>query len=233
MSKDFLVCDFHIHTNNSDGELTVTEVVDLFGKNNLDAIAISDHMLDGPAEKRMLDLGASYAVTKDQFPGYIKTLQQQAARAIDQYKMLVIPSIEFTNNKGGYHIVAVDIKEYIDPGLPPEKIIDQIHSQNAIAIAPHPYRGIMDGTGDLMYMWDNREKFKEIIDAWEVANRKDMFDKVGEYEYNYVANSDFHYPYHLYSWKTVLRCEKNIDAIKTAIRDNDEVSIKLFKKEAY
>ena len=231
MSKDFLVCDFHIHTNNSDGELSLTEVVDLFGENDFDVIAISDHMLDGPAEKRMIARGASHAVTQAQFAGYIETLKQEAVRAMQQYNMLLIPSIEFTNNIGGYHIVAVDIKEYIDPGLPAEKIIEEIHNQGGIAIAPHPYRGLLDMTGDLMYMWDNREKFNELVDAWEVGNRKDLFDKVGEYEYNYVANSDFHYPWHLYSWKTILRCEKNVDAIKAAIRDNDEVSIKLFKKE--
>ena len=28
--------------------------------------------------------------------------------------------------------------------------------------------------------------------------------------YPYVANSDFHKPKHLYSWKTLLRCEKTL-----------------------
>lgn len=31
----------------------------------------------------------------------------------------------------------------------------------------------------------------------------------GARHYPYVANSDFHQPKHLYSWKTLLRCEKH------------------------
>ena len=43
---DWLFCDFHIHTNFSDGELPLREVIDLFGKSSFDAISITDHILD-------------------------------------------------------------------------------------------------------------------------------------------------------------------------------------------
>jgi len=36
--------------------------------------------------------------------------------------MLLIPGVEITNNKEHYHILAIDIKEYIDPTLPVEKL---------------------------------------------------------------------------------------------------------------
>jgi 3',5'-nucleoside bisphosphate phosphatase len=48
--------------------------------------------------------------------------------------------------------------------------------------------------------------------------------------YPYVANSDFHKPRHLYSWKTLLKAEKNWPAIKTALRRNVEVALTLFRK---
>ena len=35
-----------------------------------------------------------------------------------------------------------------------------------------------------------------------------------------MANSDFYKPKHLYSWKTLLRSEKNWDAIAEALRAN-------------
>ena len=44
--EPFLLCDFHVHTQWSDGKLTVGEVVDLYGSTGkFDAIAITDHIL--------------------------------------------------------------------------------------------------------------------------------------------------------------------------------------------
>ncbi|MGH9161606.1 MAG: phosphotransferase, partial [Vicinamibacteraceae bacterium] len=42
----FLLCDFHIHTRWSDGQLTLREVCDLYGRTgHFDVIAITDHIL--------------------------------------------------------------------------------------------------------------------------------------------------------------------------------------------
>ena len=41
-----LLCDFHIHTNYSDGVLPLPEVVDLFGRSGHDVIAITDHIVN-------------------------------------------------------------------------------------------------------------------------------------------------------------------------------------------
>ena len=40
-----LLCDFHIHTNYSDGKLSVPEVVDFYG-GGFDCICITDHLAD-------------------------------------------------------------------------------------------------------------------------------------------------------------------------------------------
>ena len=56
-------------------------------------------------------------------------------------------------------------------------------------------------------------RLAELVDVWEAANRDDLFSVTSLKHYPYVANSDFHKPKHLYSWKTLLRCEKNWDAI--------------------
>jgi hypothetical protein len=47
--------------------------------------------------------------------------------------------------------------------------------------------------------------------------------------YPYVANSDFHKPKHLYSWKTLLRAEKTWPAIKRALKSNVDIAITLFR----
>jgi hypothetical protein len=45
----------------------------------------------------------------------------------------------------------------------------------------------------------------------------------------FLANSDFHKPKHIYSWKTLLYCEKNAESIKECIRRNEHVSITLYR----
>ena len=44
--EPFLLCDFHVHTQWSDGRLTLREVIDLYGATGkFDVIAITDHIL--------------------------------------------------------------------------------------------------------------------------------------------------------------------------------------------
>ncbi len=51
--------------------------------------------------------------------------------------------------------------------------------------------------------------------------------------YPYVANSDFHKPKHLYSWKTlVVRAEKNWPAVRDALRANVDIALTLFRSDA-
>ncbi|MGE3844578.1 MAG: hypothetical protein AB7I50_23685 [Vicinamibacterales bacterium] len=45
----------------------------------------------------------------------------------------------------------------------------------------------------------------------------------------YIANSDFHRPKHLFSWKTLVKAEKNWQAIKAALIANVDVGIMLYR----
>ncbi len=81
---------------------------------------------------------------------------------------------------------------------------------------------------DTLYLWDNQEAFIPLIDAWEIANRNNLFAPVSLKRLPYLANSDFHKPKHIYSWKTVLHCEKDASAIKECIRRNQGISITEF-----
>ncbi len=46
-----------------------------------------------------------------------------------------------------------------------------------------------------------------------VANLENLFNVVGLKKYNYIGNADLHSLRHLYLWRTLLRCEKNTEAI--------------------
>jgi hypothetical protein len=53
---------------------------------------------------------------------------------------------------------------------------------------------------------------------------------VGMKRLPFLANSDFHKPKHIYSWKTLLYCEKDAKAIKECVRRNQHVSITLYRE---
>jgi 3',5'-nucleoside bisphosphate phosphatase len=240
--EPFLLCDFHVHTRWSDGQLTVEEVVDLYGRTGkFDVIAITDHILmkrDIFARAgRLATLGRrSFGVRERDFAGYLEDIRQQAKRAMKTYGMLVIPGAEVTQNrirgKKNSHIIALDIREYISADQSADAVLREIRRQGALSIACHPHhrttRRIEVST---CYLWDHREELSGLVDVWEAANRDDLFSVTSLKHYPYVANSDFHKPKHLYSWKTLIRSDKTWPGIKRALCDNKDVALMLFRKD--
>jgi hypothetical protein len=188
--EPFLLCDFHVHTQWSDGKLTVREVVDLYGRTGkFDVIAITDHILmkkDLLARAgRIATLGRrAFCVREEDFAEYLADIDAEGRRALKEYGMLVVAGAEVTQNR-------IRAKK------------------NSHIIACHPHhtttRRIEIST---CYLWDHREELCDLVDVWEAANRDDLFSVTSLKHYPYVANSDFHKPKHLYSWKTLVRSEK-------------------------
>jgi glycosyltransferase involved in cell wall biosynthesis len=128
------------------------------------------------------------------------------------------------------HIIALDIQRYISADQSADCILAEIRRQGALSIACHPHhrttRRIEVST---CYLWDHRDELADMVDVWEAANRDDLFSVTSLKHFPYVANSDFHKPRHLYSWKTLLRCEKRWPAIRDALRSNVDVALTLFR----
>ena len=232
-NNEWLLCDLHIHTDISDGKLPLPKVIDLYGEKGFDVISITDHAYDKHTIKLWVDNNERpCSIPRDGFRDYLKLIRKEARRAWEKYEMIVIPGVEITNNHDKFHLLAIDIEEFIDPDQTVEDIINQIHDQSGVAIACHPHHKDSEGTDTpFIHLWDNHEKYARLFDAWEVANRDDLFNVVGLKKFNYIANSDFHEKWHLYSWKSLIKAEKNIEAIKEAIRVNSNIAIYLFRKE--
>ena len=147
--EPFLLCDFHVHTQWSDGRLSLREVVDLYGRTRrFDVIAITDHILmkrDMLARAgRLLSLGRrQFSVTDDRFEAYLEDIATEAVRARRLYDLLVLPGAEVTQNhirsKKNSHIVALNISEFISADQPAEDILRAIRRQGALSIACHPH----------------------------------------------------------------------------------------------
>jgi CheY-like chemotaxis protein len=68
-----------------------------------------------------------------------------------------------------------------------------------------------------LHLWKFRDRYADKIDAWEIANRDDLFEVVGLERFPYLANSDFHERHHLTAWKSLVFGEKEKESIKEAI----------------
>ena len=228
-----LLCDFHIHTKYSDGSVELRRTVDLFGQAGFDVIAITDHVVNGDNSFGKLANRFRFSVKEDNFEAYMSHLKQEAERAWDKYGMLIIPGIEITKNylssDKSAHILIIDIKEFIPACWDYENIFLEAKKQDALIIACHPHHTPDITNRDTLFLWNNREKYARYIDAWEIANRDDVFNVISLKKYPYIANSDFHRARHIYSWKTLLNCEKNIASVKQCIRHNKGVAITLFR----
>ncbi len=218
------LCDFHIHSQNSDGRLSVSELVDLYGQQGFGAIAITDHLCE---VKTFLGQSAYYlqkSIKEKSFLRYLAEIQIEADRALRKYNMLVIPGVEFTKNSFSHrdsaHIVALGIKQFIDPDFSVEEIIDLVHHQGGIAIAAHPVstRKVEPQT---FHLWFNRDRLSKKMDAWEVASGAHLFDEVYESGLPMVASSDLHQPSQINSWKTVMSGERTIKNIFSSIRQQE------------
>jgi predicted metal-dependent phosphoesterase TrpH len=233
-----------VHTRWSDGRLSVREVVDLYGRTGrFDVIAITDHILMkrdllGRAA-RLATLGrCEFSVTPERFDAYLEDIAAEARRAKQVYGMLVIPGAEITQNhirsRKNSHIVALNIREHISADQSAEDILKEIRRQDALSIACHPHHRTTTrleiGT---CYLWEHRRRVAGLVDVWEAGNRDDLFSVTSLKHYPYVANSDLHKPKHLYSWKTLLRCEKEWDAIARTLRANVDIALTLYRNGSW
>jgi hypothetical protein len=228
-----LLCDFHIHTTYSDGSVELRRTIDIFGQAGFDVIAITDHVVNGDNSLGKLAHRFRYSVGSDNFYRYVEHIREEAGRAREKYNMLVIPGVEISKNHfaadKSAHILIIDVRDFIPACWSYEEIFLEAKKQKALTVACHPHNMSPKSDRDTLFLWNNRDKYARYIDAWEIANRDDVFNVISLKKYPYIANSDFHKPRHLYSWKTLLNCEKDTAAIKECIKHNKGVAMTLFR----
>ena len=208
-----LLCDFHIHTNYSDGKLSVAEVIDFYGSRHFDCICVTDHLADSRRLIGKLGKLSRLTISPNQLEEYFDVLDRERRRAWRKYGMLVMIGLEFNKDgltqKSSAHLLGIDLHMPIIDCLDLPETIAQIHAQGGLAVASHPHIMKSEWGKNTLYLWENQERFAPLIDAWEVANRNNMFNPVSTKRLPYLANSDFHKPKHIYSWKTLVSCEKS------------------------
>jgi UDP-N-acetylglucosamine:LPS N-acetylglucosamine transferase len=231
--RSILLCDLHTHTIYSDGKLTVPELVDFYGQRSFDALCVTDHICDHTSLIGKMTNLSGMVLTLDEVEEYFEAIESEKKRALEKYGMILMAGLEFNKDgltkKSSAHLLAVDLKGPINPGLSITQTIAEIHGQGALAIGSHPHEVKTRWGKNTLYFWENIDRYAPLLDAWEVANRDDLFNPIGLKRLPFVANSDFHTPRHIFSWKTVLFCQKDAETIKECIRVNRDVSITLYR----
>lgn len=218
------LADFHIHSTFSDGQLTIPEIVDLYGSHGFGAIAITDHLAELSTLVGKCTLMLDKTLTPQTFPQYQKVLQSEMKRAWKRYGMLLIPGYEVTKNairsQDTAHFLALGMTDYLSADQNVDVILQQVQGEGGLTVAAHPVH-----TGKIehqsFYLWRNRDYLSQWMDAWEVAAGKRLFTEVEESGLPILADSDMHARRHFTSWKTVLDCPRSQEEVFRAIRAQD------------
>ncbi|MEI6568396.1 MAG: hypothetical protein WCR20_17085, partial [Verrucomicrobiota bacterium] len=222
----------HIHTSYSDGRLSVPEVVDFYGSRGFDCICITDHWTDLRRLIGKRERLAPLALCGDQIEEYFDVVAREARRAWRRYNMLVMTGLEFNKEgptpRSSVNLLGLDLQAPISPRLDLSQTIHEIRSQRGLSVASHPNLQKSKWTRETLFLWDHQEEFLPLIDAWEIGNRSQLFSQASLKRLPFLANSDFHKPKHIFSWKTLLHCEKDRTAIKECIRRNEQVGMTLY-----
>jgi 3',5'-nucleoside bisphosphate phosphatase len=219
-----LLCELHAHTRWSDGALTLPELVDLYGLNGFDVLAVTDHVVrrDDPwVPSEAPACGVHAANHAD----YLAEILSQADRARRDYGLLLLPGLELTYNDPdpsvAAHAVAVGCRAFVgvDDGL--EVALAEARDEGAALIAAHPYPQESGGSSPARATTRFSHDWRELmphIDRWELFNRYELFGWVAECGLPAVANGDFHQLEHLHGWKTLLPCAKSEEAVVDYLR---------------
>lgn len=215
------LADFHVHSTFSDGKVPLPEVIDLYGQRGFGAIAITDHLCEKTTFLGLASRTLDCSLTPANFPLYMTMLETEAARAWDQYGMVVIPGVELTknflSNHRSAHVLGLGIHEFIRADQDIPELCRAIRDQGGLSVAAHPVwtRKVEKQT---YHLWNRRGELRECFDAWEVASGPYIFDEVADTNLPKIASADLHVPRQMTSWKTALDCEKHPEAILRAIR---------------
>jgi hypothetical protein len=201
--------DLHIHSNFSDGKLSIPEIVDLYGSKGFSFISITDHLADSKTLTGFVTRALKLSLTEKSMDQYLSLIKSEAKRAWQKYGMVLLPGVEVTLNswsrQRGAHLVFLGVDRYINPNHATEDLL--IQNQEYFSIAAHP---LWEKSYEFKttYLWENRETLKAHVDAWECATANYMSQEVYNSGLPVVASSDFHGLTKFESWKTQVELEE-------------------------
>jgi predicted metal-dependent phosphoesterase TrpH len=210
-----LLAELHAHTTWSDGELSVPALVDLYGSHRFDVLCVTDHTLRSDAGNR--------SVGMHNWRAYLDELDTEGTRAREAYGMVLIPGLELTDDRPDVlrsaHALAVGLRRFVAVELGLRTAVRDSRIAGAAIIAAHPHAPGENGRGTCRW-WHERDAPIVRPDRYELVNRRDVFTWLAERDLPCVATGDFHRLEHLNTWKTLLPCARDEDAVVSFLRSD-------------
>jgi hypothetical protein len=220
-----LLCELHAHTTWSDGELSLRQLVDLYGRSGFDVLCVTDHCIR--SDDPWLTAHASLrSVHSGNHGDYLAEIEVESKRARHEYDLLLVPGLELTyNDLDPYlaaHAVALGCRAFVsvDGGL--DAALAHARGEGAALVAAHPFRTRRAGSPARATLRLSREwrTIAPLVDRWELFNRFDLFGWVAQRGLPAVASGDFHRPEHLHGWKTLVPCAKDEASVVGYLRSS-------------
>jgi predicted metal-dependent phosphoesterase TrpH len=131
--------------------------------------------------------------------------------------LTVIPGEEVDTSEG--QIIGLFLSDRIEPWQSPEAVIDEIHNQGGVALAPHPFDAMREGL-------DTIAEYAEEFDALEPLNSRCLRSRynkqaaafAAEYDLPSTGGSDAHFAAELGTAFTQVRSDRNtLEKVRQAI----------------
>ena len=224
-----LVCELHAHTTWSDGELSVRELVELYGAAGFDVLCVTDHVLrhDDPWP---IQHGRS-GVNATNVGAYLDEIEREGVRALSDYGLLLVPGVELTYNdpdpNEAFHAVAVGLHGVVSVDDGPAAAMETARDRGAAILVAHPHLpdSSMSPPCPTWYFARHWRQLRGLFDRVELFNGCQLFSWVADERFAPVACADFHTAEDLPGWTTVIPCEQDPDALVDYLRSSWPVSL--------
>ena len=218
-----LLCELHAHTTWSDGALSLRAVVDLYGSAGFDVLAITDHVLRSPHDRPCVHAANYHA--------YLEEIEAEAERARARYGLRVLPGLELTYDdpepNRAAHALALGLRSFVSLEDGFERALARARWLGAALVGAHPYSpAVAPGAQRTTARFAAAPEWAaKAVDRFELVNRHEVFEWVARARLPVVATGDFHRRDHLATWKTLLPCPPDEEAIVEHLRSGRRVDL--------
>jgi hypothetical protein len=228
-----LLCELHAHTTWSDGALGLRELTDLHGRAGFDVLCVTDHVLRSGDPWRLPES----CVDEARFAGYLAAVEAEAERARALYDLLVVPGLELTHNHLdpdlAAHAVAVGLREFVSPdeGLVGSLLAAREAGAALVAVHPHGPEDDPVPMRTTRRFWREWGSLSPLVHRAELFNGRDVYSWVAGCGLPAVASGDVHLREHLSSWKTLVPCAKDEEALVAYLCSSEPAYLVPFQEE--
>jgi predicted metal-dependent phosphoesterase TrpH len=231
-----LLCELHAHTTWSDGELSLRELVDLYGAAGFDVLCVTDHVLrrDDPWPANH----GRPCVNGENIDAYLREIERERARALSAFGLLLVPGLELTYNDPdpdrASHAVAVGIEKLISMDDGPAAAMEEARNSGAAIVVAHPHElGLASAArSPTRYFARHWGELRGLFDRVELFNGRQLFSWVADKGLPPIACGDLHRAEQFPGWTTLVPCEHDREALVDYLRSPRPVFLSCLEQAA-